>query len=179
MDLIPEVINELYETEPERRRQYRKAFIIDSDPKLFLTIKFLPPPLILARSGHESQLSKALKPTLSDSAALQITNELLKRINKKLFGRDTSSYLTGVGCLEYQKSRQPHLHFTISNDINPDTFLEATNNVIRSARRHKKPFRGIDASSVDVGPVDDAEAAADYITKRDKMLLLDATGILE
>ena len=168
MDTNSQILIQLYDYEKERIHNSWKNFIIESNPKIFLSFSFLLP-------------DKSTKPFITRNQAITTINELFKRINRALFGRKLSNHLRGFGCLEYQKSGQPHFHFLLGND---DISIDRLKQIIH--KKIKNAFHLLDANRIDIQPVHDAEGVAEYMTKLyekwdslEKMILLTKEGIME
>ena len=168
MDTNSIILCHVYENEKQRQKQSWKNLLITSNPKLFLTISFQPTKLTFVGSGdssRESLSSKSTKPTIPPETAIRLANSILKRVHQRLYRKKDSNPFNGFGCLEFQKTGQPHLHLLLTNDIDTARFMEAFKNVIKSARRHGKPFPLLDSNSLDVQSVHDAAGVSEYVTK--------------
>jgi len=123
--------------------------IQDQNPKLFLTITFIAPPLRVKRTKNESTVSETEAPAvLTDFQAFRVMNELIKRVNQRLFGNDRGdrnhagrnreNYLRGIGCMEHQKCGQPHFHFLINSEITSFKVQETIEAILADSRKKYK-----------------------------------------
>lgn len=185
-DYHPPDTNEFQEFEKTLLRQQWLNHIIESDPRLFVTFKFLDTRI---RKGTKEKSVKQLQP-LSDEFALAAIDKMLKQCNKRLFNHRKRHYLQGYAALEHQKCGNPDIHLLLSNDIQPDDLAAATVQVLKAAKRKEQrygelnPFKRLNANSIDIQQIYDAEGVTRYCTKlfeigKEKMLLVTPDGIME
>lgn len=117
------------------RMEYEE-FIINLKPTLFVTLTFTDP----ARKLLELKGKKPEKPfkIIPDAKSVSTANELIKRMNKNLFGRNKDRYFYGVGCIEYQKCGQPHFHLAINSTIKAQPFLDLIEDVVNNQDKRKR-----------------------------------------
>ena len=111
-----------------------EMLIRQNKPKLFWTLTFTDSTR-RSRKNLKSPNPKNTSRTITDKEAVSTTNELIKRINQSLYGRNKSKYFTGFGCLEYQKCGQPHLHLLITNSLTEKELKNAIDDVLRKQRK--------------------------------------------
>ncbi|MGD9660181.1 MAG: hypothetical protein AB7U63_02785 [Porticoccaceae bacterium] len=117
-------------------------FIRKYDPKLFWTVNFLDPILkqeFLCPEHRENALKRAK--ILSPEAAKKIFEELLKRVNQRLFGRSKHKYLNGFGCIEFQTCGQPHFHTLMLNNVSQEELEWALDDVLSRAKESERKGR--------------------------------------
>ena len=158
-------------------------FAEQMQPGSFLTLKFrleVPEGATIFSDRELQRYFTLLKP----EQALRIANELLLRMHQRLFRRRKGEQLSGIGCIESQRSGMPHIHLLIANDIEAARIKEIADRVICSARSHGKPFFLVDEDSVDVRDVFDSGGAGRYISKLyehraagEQMLLLHGSAL--
>lgn len=158
-------------------------------PTLFLTLVFLAPEYKMGRIGEP------LKSTISDKQALGTANELLKRLNRNLYGRQKRNYLEGIGCIEYQKSGQPHFHILIRNEIDKTLLVKTISHILDNARKaylllkKKSKLYLIDENSLKIETIiskKDQSDVSDYLIKHfrkapsnERMLILSKDGLMD
>ena len=106
-------------------------FIYEKEPQFFITftIEELKERVIKEKRIKQNYrylkkvnrfTSRNTKVNTYDAESLRLVNKILHFVNYDLFGRkykNNNNFLDGFGCLEFQKNKQPHYHFLITNHI--------------------------------------------------------------
>ena len=123
---------------------------------------------------------------LSDSVALKQINKLFDFVNSKLFNRQYihgNKFLSGIGCIEYQKNKQLHVHVLISNSIPLDKLLKVFTEQI--SKLSLLDINGFDIQEVNKSTISN-ERVSYYVTKLhekaftdERMIILDGHGVMD
>lgn len=109
-----------------RERVEWEEFCNQQGLKLLWTFNFIDPKLRVRTLNpeHKRAVQRSAR-LINERRAIEIANELIKRVNQKLFKRSKNDHLMGIGCLEYQKCGSVHFHMGIMNDVPVEEFEAA------------------------------------------------------
>lgn len=123
---------------------------------------------------------------ISDSVTLKQINKLFDFVNSKLFNRQYkkgNKFLSGIGCIEYQKNKQLHVHILINNSLPLDLLVKIFTKQI--SKFSLFDVRGLDIQEVKKSTISN-ERISYYVTKLhekaftdERMIILDRHGVMD